>query len=306
MLLDGVLENLIEYLDPLEAKDRPAYEQEATKIIRKYPQILGLACNRTNQITPLIAAVMSPKHCCSQEVFTLLLQNPSNLNAAKDCGRRPIHYLCYANRADYLRQLLAAGDIELNPACHGALYTPLHLAAMGAAFDAMQVLVQTGKANLEAVTNQKQTPLHLACFFGQMRSGTNSPAIAEEVALRYEQTIDVLLAAGAKVNVPDADKRTPLYYLASANIPLEIKQRIMAKLIEHGANPGIVDFAKDNFATFAKRIGQTDFAQMAQESAVPTLRWYCVRAVVNNQQKQLTNIEEIDSALQKMKLGRGK
>lgn len=307
MLSDCVLSNLIEYLDPVASEQRPAYEVQAKRIITKYPRILGLHSKGQNQITPLIAGVMNPHHCCSQELFTMLLQKPTNLNAAKDCGRTAIHYLCYANRADYLKQLLAAGEVDINPTSHAVLFTPLHLAVMSASNEAAQVLLSTGKVKMDALTNKKQNALHIACFFGQLTSDNrDKPPITEEVALRYEKMIDVLLAAGIKVNQADVDGRTPLFYLASVKMPLEIKQRVMFKLIEHGARASLVDNTKNSASRFASKTGHSDFAQMVQENVVPSLRWYCAKVVAHERANHQTNIEEIDSALQKMRLGVGK
>lgn len=72
-------------------------------------------------------------------------------------------------------------------------YTALHLAALNNHVDIAELLINTGKANLDRQNVNLQTALHLA------------------VERQHVQIVKLLVRKGANLNIPDKDGDTPLH-----------------------------------------------------------------------------------------------
>jgi hypothetical protein len=125
-----------------------------------------------------------PNHRSGREIVALLLEYGAYYD---------IHSACRLNDADRVRELLVE-DLSQAGLPHGAGYTPLHLAARGAACDCAALLLDAG-ADVNADTNSLVTPLHRA-------------ASVDVSALLIER--------GADVDAQDAKGRTPLFLACQA------------------------------------------------------------------------------------------
>jgi hypothetical protein len=94
----------------------------------------------------------------------------------------------------------------------------LHLAARGGHEDIVGLLVKEYTADLNALNDVKDTPLHCACRMGQIR------------------TVDILLKRKALVNLQNAKGMTALHDAASQG-----HVKCVASLLKHGANANVKD-----------------------------------------------------------------
>ena len=98
--------------------------------------------------------------------------------------------------------------------------TPLHVAASKRYYEMLQELVNTvissQQCSIDVRNNYKHTPLHLAC------------------EKRSKSCVDILLKAGAGVNLQDCFGRTPLHIAATGD-----RASVVQLLLKHGADPMI-------------------------------------------------------------------
>ena len=119
-------------------------------------------------------------------------------------------------RADLVRKLLERGaKTEVVPSSGE---TVLHAAARGNSPALVRVFLQKGADPNAKLTRTKATPLSIAAASGNLES------------------VELLLAAGSKVDAPGNLGRTPLH-IAAANGSLPVVER----LLEAGADPNKVD-----------------------------------------------------------------
>jgi uncharacterized protein len=137
-----------------------------------------------------------------------------------------------------LRQILN----ETPQAAHdfsGDGWAALHLAAAFGTPEAVRLLLENG-AQVDVVSKNPQTnqPLHAALALG-----------------RNQETMELLLAAGADPNARQTGGFTPIFSAAAAN------RRDLAKiLIAHGADPTIQNDFGQTAAGFARERNHTDLA----------------------------------------------
>ena len=144
---------------------------------------------------------MAPIHdaACDADVETLrrLLAKGSSPNApAVGYSRTPLHFLCITMGNDEAGDRAACFELLRNAganleAIDNVGYTPLHCAAISIRPDLLSLLCQAG-VNVDAATPGGSTALHLAV---RMRANNNC--------------IEVLLAAGASLNLREGHGRTP-------------------------------------------------------------------------------------------------
>lgn len=314
-MLFGVLDELIDALDPTtedyeNQTRRLAHEAKAKKLIKRHPVLLSMHSETEGnmKVTPLVAALMTNPHRCSRDIFHLLIKEPCNLNAAKSCGRTALHFLALYNHIDYLITLLSNDrqTINVNAVTTKENYTPVYMAALKGNNEAVTVLTLKGKADVNICNAFKQSPLHMACFFGQTKGGILNPNLTQALALKYLATIRLLLAAGAWVNAGDTLKKTPLYYLSEVVFPqhLEyIRERAFALLQEYGA---ISDMkSAEGFApsTVAIHHGFKTFAAKLQQDRVPTLQQLCIKTLIKEDRDQQILVDELAEKANKLRLG---
>ena len=215
----------------------------------------GAQVNRPNATdrSPLYLAV------CEGDPFIteLLLQKGANC-AQEWRGTPPIHQACKDGELRIARLLLDAGASVSS--LDAFQQQPLHIVlswrfSRPDASDLIDLLISRG-AEINARTQTHETPLHLACKYGDV------------------DNIRALLTRGADANCIDGDGRTPLHILA-ANVGYSLYTfqsypAISRLLYEHGANVDAQDQVGDTPLHFlAKRDSfMTDKAQWAAYQAV--------------------------------------
>lgn len=113
------------------------------------------------------------------------------MNARKTrSGRTALHYACGREEVPIIEALLGHGA-DPNLSSYNGRETPLHEACeCGGRIEVARLLINHG-ASIEAVNEQGQTALHLACRHGHLR------------------TIYLMVESGANVSVKDNVGRTP-------------------------------------------------------------------------------------------------
>lgn len=125
----------------------------------------------------------------------------------------PLHLAAIYGQTDVVKFLVARGA-DLN-APDQELYTPLALAAYCGRKQTVEFLVKTKGVKIDALTEDKKTPLQLALEgfpLGEPVPHDTRVAIAE-----------ILLAHGANPNTADASKLTPLHVAVIREIPAAVK-----------------------------------------------------------------------------------
>lgn len=117
-------------------------------------------------------------------------------------GMRPLHIAAEKNNVGALLALLGGGAKVDSKDDAGA--TPLHIAASRGHQQAVTLLLSKGGADMEAVNNKMQTPLHLA-------------VVASSLGVVKE-----LMDRGVNKDARDFDGWTPVYYAAVTDNRQEI------------------------------------------------------------------------------------
>ncbi len=253
-------------------------------------------------LTPLIATVFFKEYNVSPDFFNFLLQHPhTDVNAVNKYGAGVVHFLTLQNRFDLLHQLLESKKECLNiNALTNENLSSVYLASEDGAAEALGLLLQKN-ANIKTPNKHLQSPLHVACLFGQKRSGPRQTPIEPTTLTQYEVCISLLLNAGADPNASDATGSTPTHYLASADIPAESKERISKLFEEYGANsakksqkdltPG--DIAAQHY----------DHAAIFNSKKVPPLLVLCIKSIQANNPKQIEKLpSDITDKFKKLSL----
>ena len=307
-----LLQELIDYLDPPYGESPEFYadyEQKALKLIQANPRILKeQGGEEDNNVTPLIAAVMRGPRCCSVDLFKAMILG-SNVDAANKFGNRVIHYLARNNRFEHLQVLLNAANekkikVDVN-ATTAVGDTAANLAALEGASEALGLLTIVGKVDVNIVNAQKQSPLHVACFFGQPQGGKRETPITQEQAQRYLECIDLLLLRGSEVNARDEFGSTPVHCLVSVDIPEELKTNALKLLIEHGADLTIKANNLNTPVAMAKGYQFHEFSEIVQQEVVPSLRILAAKKLLEAKAQETTLFEDIANILKRLKLGKG-
>ena len=153
------------------------------------------------------------------EVDKLIKQNPELVNAKYSDGCKMVTPLLQAitkSKLEVVRVLLNHG--ARCDAKDSNQDTPLHFAAAGKEPKILQELIKSFKSNndynIDIHNFYKRTPLHAAC------------------EKRKEQCVEVLLKAGAALNVQDCMGKTPLHFACEG-----LKSSTVQLLLNAGADP---------------------------------------------------------------------
>lgn len=242
-------------------------ETNAKRIIKEQPQLLDKTdAEWLGNITPLLAAVTNPQHTCSLDLFKQILQNTQNLNAQCVNGKAAIHHIAATNNVEHLLALLAFGpkSVDINLKDFLGL-TAVHIAALNNQAQALNYLIQY-KADVNIPTPDGRTPLQSACLKGNL------------------VCVQLLLAAGAKVNQKDSKQRTAVHYLAQSKcLDEQVKSNILSCLIEHGLDVNEKSISGKIAFEMAEHFqsGQ-NFVNSLLEQNVPSLRFLCTKAIVQH------------------------
>lgn len=299
---------LIDVLDPQQAVDEAAMEQKALELIHAHRELLGMHSEDDQNITPLIASVMSPDRCASLPLFKQLLQRPTDVNGVQDANITVTHFLALYNRHKHLQALLTEHLETLNVNIQTAAgATPVYYAALKGASEVTALLTQLTKADVNIPNKHQQTPLHVACFFGQSEGGKQIVPISPELAQHYVDTIQLLLLAGAEVDARDKWGSTPAHCLVAADIPSEIKATALNLLIEHGANLALKANNESSVSTIAEVYDYQSFRPLLQQQKVPPLKILAAKKVLETESEKSHSIfEDIADILKKLTLGKSK
>ena len=178
------------------------------------------------------------------EVKRLLEEDPLRVHEKCDMGRTPLHYAATEGQLEAARLLLRAGaDIDAEDNWNK---TPLFLAVCEEPLvidhtPMVTFLIQMG-ANANYADHAGDTPLHMACAFGDPGSDF------------------ALLQSGAKANVQNNRGNTPLH---DSVISRDVKPVRM--LLAHGADTAIRNNEGLTAQELALREGFLQMAEMLEE-----------------------------------------
>lgn len=149
---------------------------------------------------------------------SVLLEAGADVNAADQLGRTPLHDAAAYDQIKVMGLLIDAKAVV--DARNAAGETPLHAAMHRDRSKAATYLVEHG-ANVNAVDAHGQTPLHVVAMAGPDE---------RELDRLAATAAEVLLAAGADVNVRDDAGRSALAYAREKH-----REALVAMLERHGA-----------------------------------------------------------------------
>ncbi|WP_417624147.1 ankyrin repeat domain-containing protein [Paremcibacter congregatus] len=186
----------------------------------------------------------------------ILAQDPALAGSRSEDGMSAILFTLYLAKYDLTKALL-----EQQPALD-----QFELAALNMPDD-LAACLDTGEGDIDAMTGDGFSALHLACFFGAMEAaallverganvnihadnGTDLRPLHSACAAGHGAIVSLLLNAGAKVNVAQAGGYTPLMAAASlGNAP------VVDMLLEKGADKTIQADDKRTAVDFAAATG---------------------------------------------------
>lgn len=190
----------------------------------------------------LQAAKLGRTECVSH----ILSTNSVCLDISDSSGNTPLLLAVHANKPDVVR--LLANDKELINRHGVGQCSPLHVAAKLGLDDCLDILIYSG-AYLDSRDSAGNTPLILAAKNSQLLSMENLVKAGCNVniqnsegcaALHYcshkAMGVNILLAAGADVNVTDSDNITPLLMAATEGFDHVVKTLIQANCKVNIAN----------------------------------------------------------------------
>uniref|UniRef100_A0A1B6F4A2 Ion transport domain-containing protein n=1 Tax=Cuerna arida TaxID=1464854 RepID=A0A1B6F4A2_9HEMI len=164
------------------------------------------------------------------ECLTLLINQNINVNSLDSSGMSPLHIAADRRMEQCLKILLDCEKINIDSETKDKRNTALHLASEGGYGDCVSMLLAK-KATVDKRNIKLQTPLHLAakcqgveCVEALLKAGSDVNAVdvdnitplraAVSKALLAYNTVEILIAWGAEVNVKDKYGFTALHVAA--------------------------------------------------------------------------------------------
>ena len=115
-----------------------------------------------------------------------------DINAYDQYGYTPLHHTVMYEEPELCRLLCERGDVDVDKGYKYGGKTSLHFAAYHGRMECMRILLDVGKANVDAKDNGSNTPLHDAAMGGRIEAAT------------------LLVERGAEINPIDDSNQTPL------------------------------------------------------------------------------------------------
>lgn len=160
--------------------------QEALEILLRFRANLNIGA--ADGVTPLQVAVNKGQN----DLARWLINNGANFNTMDMFGLTPLHY----TDSEELIELILAKGVSVDLVAHSTGYAPLHYAAHHGQLAKARVLLRH-MAHPNSRGLEGATPLHLLVAISR-RDVTNLG--------------DLLIKAGADVNVRDNEENTPLHW----------------------------------------------------------------------------------------------
>ncbi|OQS00994.1 Poly(ADPribose) polymerase catalytic domain containing protein [Achlya hypogyna] len=222
----------------------------------------------------------------------------SVLKKANGHGMAPLHLAAINSDAGHLRTLVAELDSSDLEFADKAGWRAVHYAAVCVSAATMRVLLDA-KVDVEAKTNQKETPLLLASAHGRFDTVVALLAVADDdnrtklleyagaagkralhwaAAHGHERVVARLIDAGATVDAVTADKRSPLMLAAEQG-----HVHVVTELLKAGANANAADKAgrtplmyavMNGFARVAKLLLNAKANANAADTSLNTVAHY--------------------------------
>ena len=114
------------------------------------------------------------------------------INAYDQNGHTPLHITVMCEEPELCRLLCERGDVDVDKGYKYGGKTSLHFAAYHGRMECMRILLDVGKANVDAKDNRSNTSLHYAASRGHIEAAT------------------LLIERGAEINPINEYNRTPL------------------------------------------------------------------------------------------------
>ena len=169
----------------------------------------GVSITKPNGDTCLHTAV---KGKCCKEALQKIIEQGINVNTLNNRGETPLFHACLSAQGESVKLLLEKGADPNITYADG--YTSLHTAVHGCcANDALQEIITHG-VYVDAQNIDGETALWLACSY------------------RQQDSVKILLEAGANPNIASTDRCTSLHAAVNGGC----SKNILSALLDHGAD----------------------------------------------------------------------
>ena len=95
-----------------------------------------------------------------------------DINAYDEDGWTPLYYTVIYEEPEFCRLLCERGDVDVDKGRKYGGATALHFEANCGRMECMRILLDVGKANVNAKDNDSNTPLHYAAMEGRIELAT--------------------------------------------------------------------------------------------------------------------------------------
>ena len=226
----------------------------------------GVCVTDSYGLTPLLVAAFH-EHTETVRYLVGLKDVDVNHSGDKGKGHTALFLACQKNYPEVAQVLIAAGaDIQTRNE-NGR--SPLHKASMSGALDVVKVLVQAGAGAGNVTDNRGVTCLVLASYMGHTETvrylvglkevdlkhadSTGCTALGHAVVRNHPDVVEVLIDAGADIDVKDTRGRSPLHK-ASISGSLDV----LKMLVKAGADVRVTDNKGYTCLTLAVANGRTE------------------------------------------------
>ena len=148
----------------------------------------GVIANKNDHLKMLI---LRKRRAMARMIITQCLKS-YDINAYDEDGLTPLYRTVMYEEPELCRLLCERGDVDVDKGDKESGDTALHGAALIGKMEYMRILLDVGKANVNAKTNLSYTPLHYAASGGHIEAAT------------------LLIERGAEINPINDNNRTPL------------------------------------------------------------------------------------------------